>query len=243
MKLELQNVHVETEGKKILSGVTLTVDAGTVHALMGPNGSGKSTLSQIIAGNPAYELTEGKILVDGREITELSPDERAKKGIFLAFQNPVEIAGVSFSKLLFTLLKTKDPKISIVKFNEKLTSALKILDLDKSFVERDVNVGFSGGEKKRAEILQLLMLEPKLVILDEMDSGLDIDSLKLLSKAVSALRGPNFTMLVITHYQRLLDYIVPDVVSIIARGQIKETGGPKLAKTVEAQGYQQIIAP
>ena len=236
MKLELKGVVASVGGKRVLNGVSLAIAQGEVHALMGPNGSGKSSLSAIIAGNPKYELESGEILVDGKNIKDVSPHERAKLGIFLAFQNPLEIPGVSLSKFLFTIAKAKDPKLSIVAFKKELTNALKVLNLSESFVERDLNVGFSGGEKKRAEILQLLIIKPKLIILDEMDSGLDIDSLQLLSSVVNELRG-NVSMLVITHYQRLLNYITPDVVHVLSDGVVVTSGDAQLAKKVEAEGY------
>lgn len=242
MKLEVKDIKVSIDGKAILNGISLIVNPGEVHALMGPNGSGKSTLSYVLAGHPGYKVENGDVLIDGESIKDLAPDERAKRGLFLAFQHPVEIQGVSLSKFLFTLLKTKNPKLSIVDFTKQLNECLNILGLDKAFVEREMNVGFSGGEKKRAEILQLLMIKPKLVVLDEMDSGLDVDSLQLLSKAVNALRGPDFSMVVITHYQRLLNYIVPDKVHVVSDGKIVKSGGPELAKTVEAEGYQELIA-
>src|SRR3990172_3724281 len=207
MKLEIKDVHVSIDGKQILKGISLVVNPGEVHALMGPNGSGKSTLSYVLAGHPKYKIEKGDILVDGKSIINLKPDERAKLGLFLAFQHPLEIAGVSFSKFLFTLAKAKNNKLSIVEFKKNLDSSLSLLGVDKSFIDREVNVGFSGGEKKRAEILQLLTMKPQLAVLDEMDSGLDVDSLQLLSKAVSALRSPDFGVLVITHYQRLLNYL------------------------------------
>lgn len=242
MKVELKDVHVRVDGKGIVNGLSLVVNPGEVHALMGPNGSGKSTLSYVIAGHPSYELAQGDILVDGESIRDLSPDERARKGIFLAFQHPVAVQGVSLSKFLFTVLKAKEPKLSLVDFTKRLNNALSVLGMDKSFVEREVNVGFSGGEKKRAEVLQLLLIRPKLVVLDELDSGLDVDSLQLLAKAVNALRGPDFSMIVITHYQRILDYVVPDKVHVLVDGRIVKSGGPELAKNVEVKGYQGLVA-
>lgn len=237
MKLDIRGVSASVGGKQVLKNVSLAIAPGEIHALMGPNGSGKSSLSAIIAGNPKYVVESGEIVCDNENILGLSPDERARKGIFLAFQNPIEIPGVTLSKFLFTIAKIANPKLSFVAFKKTLDEALATLNLDKSFVERDLNVGFSGGEKKRAEILQLLILKPKLVILDEMDSGLDVDSLQLLSQAVNALKGPNFSMLVITHYQRLLNYIHPDVVHILANGELVATANAELAKKVEAEGY------
>jgi len=229
------------EGKNILKGISLVVNPGEVHALMGPNGSGKSTLSYVIAGHPKYKVEKGDILVDGKSILDLKPDERARLGLFLAFQNPLEISGVSFSKFLFTLAKAKNNKLSIIDFKKTLDSSLSLLGVDKSFIDREVNVGFSGGEKKRAEVLQLLTMKPSLAVLDEMDSGLDVDSLQLLSKAVSALRSPEFGVLVITHYQRLLNYLKPDFVHIIIDGKIVASGDAQLAFDIEKKGYQKLV--
>ncbi len=240
MKLEIKDLHVSVEGKQILKGISLVVNPGEVHALMGPNGSGKSTLSYVLAGHPKYVVEKGDILVDGKSILTLKPDERAKLGLFLAFQNPLEVSGVSFSKFLFTLAKAKNSKISIIDFKKNLDSSLSLLGVDKSFIDRDVNVGFSGGEKKRAEVLQLLTLKPQLAVLDEMDSGLDVDSLQLLSKAVNALRSPDFGVLVITHYQRLLNYLKPDFVHILVDGKIVASGNANLAMDVEKNGYKLV---
>ncbi len=241
MKLEIRDLHVSVEGKNILKGISLVVNPGEVHALMGPNGSGKSTLSYVIAGHPKYKVEKGDILVDGKSILDLKPDERARLGLFLAFQNPLEISGVSFSKFLFTLAKAKNNKLSIIDFKKTLDSSLSLLGVDKSFIDREVNVGFSGGEKKRAEVLQLLTMKPSLAVLDEMDSGLDVDSLQLLSKAVSALRSPEFGVLVITHYQRLLNYLKPDFVHIIVDGKIVASGDAQLAFDIEKKGYQKLV--
>ncbi len=241
MKLEIRDLHVSVEGKQILKGVSLVVNLGEVHALMGPNGSGKSTLSSSIAGHPKCKVEKGDILVNGKSILSLSPDERARLGLFIAFQHPLEIAGVSFSKFLFTLAKAKNNKLSIVDFKKSLDSSLSLLGVDKSFIDREVNVGFSGGEKKRAEVLQLLTMKPSLAVLDEMDSGLDVDSLQLLSKAVSALRSPEFSCLVITHYQRLLNYLKPDFVHVLVDGKIVASGDSGLAVDVEKKGYQRLI--
>ncbi len=242
MKLEIKDLHVSVDGKSILKGISLVVNPGEVHALMGPNGSGKSTLSYVLAGHPKYEVEKGDILINGKSILALASDERAKLGVFLGFQNPLSIQGVGYSKLLYTLAKTKNDKLSIVDFKKKLDENLEVLNLDKSFVERDVNVDFSGGEKKRAEVLQLLTLKPELAILDEMDSGLDVDSLQVLSKAVGALRSPDFSALIITHYQRLLNYLKPDVVHIISDGKIVSTGDKNLALEIEKKGYQWLVA-
>lgn len=240
MKLEIKDLHISIDGKKILKGISLVVNPGEVHALMGPNGSGKSTLSYVLAGHPKYKVDSGDILIDGKSILSLSPDERAKLGLFLAFQNPLEVQGLSLSKFLFTLAKLSDVKLSFIDFKKRLDANLSLLGVDKSFIERDVNVGSSGGEKKRAEVLQLLTLKPSLAVLDELDSGLDVDSMQLLSKAVSALRGPDFGLLVITHYQRLLNYLKPDFVHVIVDGKIVASGDSKLALDVEKNGYKLV---
>jgi len=241
MKLEIKDLHVSVDGKQILKGISLVVNPGEVHALMGPNGSGKSTLSYVLAGHPKYKVEKGDVLIDGKSILALKPDERAKLGLFLAFQHPLEIAGVSFSKFLFTLAKAKNNKLSIIDFKKNLDVSLSLLGVDKSFIDREVNVGFSGGEKKRAEVLQLLTVKPQLAVLDEMDSGLDVDSLQLLSKAVSALRSPEFSCLVITHYQRLLNYLKPDFVHIMVDGKIVASGDATLALDIEKKGYQKLV--
>jgi len=243
MKLEIRDLYVSINDKMILKGISLVVNPGEVHALMGPNGSGKSTLSYVIAGHPKYQVESGDILVDGKSILAISPAERAKLGLFLAFQQPIELQGVSLSKLLLTLAKVRNQKLSVVDFKKQLDVNLSLLGLDKSFVERDVNVGFSGGEKKRAEVLQLLTLKPQLAVLDEMDSGLDVDSLQLLSKAVNALRSPDFGILVITHYQRLLSYLKPDFVHVLTDGKLVASGNAELAVEVEKKGYQRLVAP
>ncbi len=240
MKLEIKDLHISIDGKKILKGISLVVNPGEVHALMGPNGSGKSTLSYVLAGHPKYKVEQGDILIDGKSILGLSPDERAKLGLFLAFQNPLEVQGLSLSKFLFTLAKLGDAKLSFIDFKKRLDANLSLLGVDKSFIERDVNVGFSGGEKKRAEVLQLLTLKPSLAVLDELDSGLDVDSMQLLSKAVSALRGFAFGLLVITHYQRLLNYLKPDFVHVLVDGKIVASGDSKLALDVEKNGYKLV---
>ncbi|MBS3125507.1 Fe-S cluster assembly ATPase SufC [Candidatus Woesearchaeota archaeon] len=242
MRLEIKNLCVEVEGKRVLNGISLVINPGEVHALMGPNGSGKSTLSCVLAGHPKYKVVKGDILVDGESILELSPDERAKKGLFLSFQNPLEIAGVSIVKLLFTIAKAKNSLLSFVQFKRELDTNLKKVGIDSTAAERDVNVGFSGGEKKRVEVLQLLTLKPSLVILDEVDSGLDVDTMQVLAKAIDALRNPDFSALVITHYQRLLNYIKPDVVHVLSNEKIVASGSAKLAQDVEAKGYQWLVA-
>ena len=242
MKLEIKDLHVSIDGKQILKGISLVINPGEVHALMGPNGSGKSTLSYVLAGHPKYKIEKGEILVDGKSILTMSPNERARLGLFLAFQHPLELLGVGLSKFLFTLAKINNGKLSLIDFKKQLDANLSLLGVDKSFIERDVNVGFSGGEKKRAEVLQLLTLKPKLAVLDEMDSGLDVDSLQLLSKAVNALRGPDFGVLVITHYQRLLNFLKPDFVHILVDGKIVASGNSQLALDVEKNGYKLVTA-
>ena len=245
--LQIKNLHVEIDGKKILNGLDLTVEKGKVHAIMGPNGSGKSTLAYVLAGKADYEITEGEILFDGENILEMEPDERAAKGLFLAFQYPIEIPGVATMTFLRTAVNAQRKKrgegeYSTPEFLKKVRDAAAKLDIDPDMLKRSVNVGFSGGEKKRAEILQMTMFEPRLAVLDETDSGLDIDALKVVSDGVNRLRSPERAFLVITHYQRLLDHIVPDVVHVMSRGRIVRTGGKELALELEAQGYAQYQA-
>jgi Fe-S cluster assembly ATP-binding protein len=240
--LTVKNLHVSVDGNEILRGVDLELEAGKVHAIMGPNGSGKSTLAQVLAGHPAYEITKGKILYDGKDLLELDPEERAREGLFLAFQYPVEIKGITNSYFLRSAINALrkhrgQPELDAMDFLQMLEDKLKAIGWDDSFLNRNVNEGFSGGEKKRNEILQLAVLEPRLAILDETDSGLDIDALKTVAGAVNKLRGPDRTFLVVTHYQRLLDYIVPDVVHVLAEGRIVKSGGPELAHELEAKGY------
>ena len=243
-QLEIRNLRARiVDGEEILRGVDLTVPKGEVHALMGPNGSGKSTLAKIIAGDPSYEITEGDVLVDGESILELEPDERARAGLYLAFQYPVEVPGVSianFLRLALNARRDEDDEIEVMEFYGKLQDAVKKLNWDDSIIERNLHEGFSGGEKKRSEILQLLVLEPKYAILDETDSGLDIDALKVVSQGVNAARNDQFGALVITHYQRLLNYIVPDVVHIMVKGKIVKTGDKELAKELDAKGYDWV---
>jgi len=242
--LEIKNLEAAIQGTPILHGLNLTVPKGEVHAIMGPNGSGKSTLSKVIAGHPDYEVTGGEVLIDGENILELAPDERARKGIFLAFQYPSEIPGVSIANFLRAALQARLPEgqqLDAVEFYEKLYKKMALLQMEKTFTSRSVNDGFSGGEKKRCEILQMAMLEPAFAILDETDSGLDIDALKIVSEGVNSLRGPNIGMLVITHYQRLLNYIVPDKVHVLVDGQIVRTGDKSLALELESKGYDWII--
>lgn len=236
MRIELKNLEVSIGDKKIVDKLSLVIASGEIHALMGPNGSGKSTLASVIAGHPKYSV-KGDILVDGKSIMSLPPHERAKLGIFLAFQHPIDVQGVSLSKLLFTLAKQKDEKLSFITFKRQLEEYCALLNVDKSFVDRDVNVGLSGGERKRAELLQLLIVKPSFVVFDELDSGLDVDSLQLLSKVVNTLKGPSFSALLITHYARLLEQVVPDKVHIMEKGNIIKSGPASLAKQIEVEGY------
>jgi Fe-S cluster assembly ATP-binding protein len=241
MSLEIQNLHVRTDEREILHGVDLTIEKGETHALMGPNGSGKSTLANTLMGNPAYEITEGKILLEGEDITEADPDDRAKAGLFLAFQYPVSIPGVSVANFLRTAVNAKrDEPIKVKEFGQLLKKNMEILRINREFTSRYLNDGFSGGEKKRAEILQLAMLEPSYAVLDETDSGLDIDALRIVSDGVNALRGPNMGSLIITHYTRILGYVRPDFVHIMLEGRIVQEGGPELADTLEDKGYDWV---
>jgi Fe-S cluster assembly ATP-binding protein len=249
--LKINNLHcqVETadgEDKPILKGVTLDVPAGEVHAIMGPNGSGKSTLSYVLTGRDGYEASEGDIVFEGEDMTELAPEERAAKGFYLSFQYPVEIPGVPTMTFLKEALNAQrkargEDEVSAPEFMKLIREKAKQLGVSMDMLKRAVNVGFSGGEKKRMEILQALVLEPKFLILDETDSGLDIDALKTVADGVNALRAPDRGMLVITHYQRLLDHITPDVVHIMANGRIVKSGGPELAKELEAEGYDKYL--
>src|SRR5499425_2243214 len=243
--LEVKNLHVEVDGKKILNGLELSVSRGSVHALMGPNGSGKSTLAHVLAGKDDYVVTQGQVLLDGEDILALPPEERAAKGLFLAFQYPFEIPGVATMTFLRTALnaqrkKRGEAELSVPEFRKKVNAASKALGIEQEMLRRGVNVGFSGGEKKRNEILQMALLEPRLCVLDETDSGLDIDALQIVSEGVNRLRSPERSMIVITHYQRLLNYIVPDVVHVLSRGRIVKTGGKELALDLEARGYAQF---
>ena len=242
-QLEIRNLHASVGDQPILRGVNLVVPRGELHAIMGPNGNGKSTLAKVIVGDPEYTVTEGEVLVDGVNILELEPDERARLGVFLAFQYPVEIPGVTianFLRLAMQARKAEGEEVSFTEFYGKLTGALKTLEWDESIVERYLNEGFSGGEKKRNEILQMLMLEPNYIIMDETDSGLDVDALKIVAKGVNSLRGPNLGGLIITHYQRLLNYIVPDRVHIIVDGRVVQSGGPELAQKLDSEGYDWV---
>ena len=242
--LEIKNLHVEVEDKKILNGLNLTIEKGQVAAIMGPNGSGKSTLSYVLAGKDAYNITEGDILLDGESILELAPDERAAKGIFLAFQYPVEVPGVATMTFLRTALNAQrklrgEGEYSTPDFIKLVRETSAKLGVSQEHLRRAVNVGFSGGEKKRNEILQMAILQPRLAILDETDSGLDIDALKTVSEGVNRLRSPERSMIVITHYQRQLNYIVPDVVHVMSKGRVVKSGGKELALELEAKGYAQ----
>ncbi|ADH62914.1 MAG: Fe-S cluster assembly ATPase SufC [Deinococcota bacterium] len=242
-QLEIRDLWVSIEGQPILKGVNLVVPKGEVHALMGPNGTGKSTLGKVIAGDPEYTVDKGEVLVDGQNILELEPDERAKLGLFLAFQYPVEVPGVTIANFLRLCLNAKRGEdVSVSEFYSKVTKAIQTLEWSEDYLTRYLNEGFSGGEKKRAEILQLMVLEPTYAILDETDSGLDIDALKVVAKGVNAMRGPEFGALVITHYQRLLNYIVPDRVHVMLEGKIVMSGDKELALELEAKGYDWLKA-
>jgi Fe-S cluster assembly ATP-binding protein len=247
MMLEVKNLHVEIEGKKILNGLDLSIGKGQVHAIMGPNGSGKSTLAYVLAGKKDYEVTEGEILLDGQNVLEMEADERAAKGIFLAFQYPMEIPGVASMTFLRTALNAQrkhrgEAELTTPEFMKRVREGAAKLKIEPEMLRRAVNVGFSGGEKKRNEILQMAMLEPRLCVLDETDSGLDIDALRIVSEGVNALRSADRAMVVITHYQRLLNYIVPDVVHVMSKGRVVRTGGKELALELEANGYAQYEA-
>ena len=240
--LEIRNLHVVVDGKEILKGIDLDIRAGEVHAIMGPNGSGKSTLSYVLAGRDGYEVTEGTIRFNGRDLTEMSVDERAAAGVFLAFQYPLEIPGVTTMTFLKTALNAQrkargEEELDAVRFLKLVREKAKPLNVSDGMLKRALNVGYSGGEKKRAEVLQMSLLEPALCVLDETDSGLDIDALKTVAEGVNALRSPDRAMIVITHYQRLLDYIVPDVVHVLSGGRIVRTGGKELALELEKSGY------
>jgi len=245
--LEIKGLTAEVDGKPILKGIDLVVPQGEVHAIMGPNGSGKSTLSYVLSGRDGYEVTGGTALFHGQDLLAMEPEERAAAGVFLAFQYPVELPGVGNATFLRTALNAirrakGESELDAMQFLKLARERMKALSMNDEMLKRGVNVGFSGGEKKRNEILQMALLQPKLAILDETDSGLDIDALKIVADGVNAMRGPNFSALVITHYQRLLDYIVPDRVHVLMGGRIVRSGGPELAKELEAQGYGAIQA-
>ena len=245
--LEIRDLHATVDGNEILKGIDLTVNKGEVHAIMGPNGSGKSTLAKILAGHPAYHVTRGEVLFEGQNLLELPPDERAREGVFLAFQYPVEIPGVSNAQFLRMAYNEKmkhleQEELDPLEFKDLLKERAKIVEMDASFMNRSVNEGFSGGEKKRNEILQMAVLEPKLAVLDETDSGLDIDALRVVSGGVNKLRRPDNAIILVTHYQRLLNYIIPDVVHVLSGGRIVKSGGKELAQELEAKGYDWIKA-
>jgi len=244
--LEIKDLHATVDGKKILNGLTLSLGEGEVHAVMGPNGSGKSTLSYVLAGREGYEVTAGTVTFRGQNLLEMKAEERAAAGIFLALQYPVEIPGVTTINFLRTAINAQakargEPEIDAVSFLKRIKEEREKLSMSDEMVKRAVNVGFSGGEKKRNEVLQMAILKPRLAILDETDSGLDIDALKLVAEGVNALRAPDRSFLVITHYQRLLDHIVPDRVHVLAAGRIAKSGGPELARELEARGYDEIV--
>ena len=245
--LEINNLHAQIDNKPILTGLDLTVPTGEIHAIMGPNGAGKSTLSYVLAGRAGYEATEGTAALDGHDLLTLPPNERAALGLFLAFQYPVELPGVGNANFLRTALNAQlrargEPELDALQFLKRVRAEMKRLSMTDDMLKRNVNVGFSGGEKKRNEVLQMALLKPRLAILDETDSGLDIDALRIVADGVNAQRGPDFSALVITHYQRVLEYIVPDRVHVLASGRIIRSGGPDLAFELERDGYAQVIA-
>jgi Fe-S cluster assembly ATP-binding protein len=243
--LDIKNLHVSISGKEILKGIDLNVNAGEVHAIMGPNGSGKSTLAQVIAGREEYEVTEGEIIFNGKNLLELSPEDRAREGVFLAFQYPIEIPGVSNTNLLKTALNEirkyrGEEEVDAMDFLSLIKEKMKLVDLDQKLVSRSVNEGFSGGEKKRNEIFQMAVLEPKLSVLDETDSGLDIDALRIVANGVNKLKSKDKATIVVTHYQRLLNYIIPDFVHVLYNGKIVKSGGKDLALELEDKGYDWV---
>ena len=245
MLLEIKDLHANIQDKAILKGLNLTVKSGEVHAIMGPNGSGKSTLSKVLAGHPSYTVTGGEVLYNGENLLELEPDERAKAGIFLAFQYPVEVPGVSNSQFLRLAYNEKmkhlgEEELDPLEFNDYLKERAKIVEMDSSFFKRSVNEGFSGGEKKRNEILQMAVLNPTLAILDETDSGLDIDALRIVAEGVNKLRSNDNAIILVTHYQRLLNYIIPDFVHVLADGRVVKEGGKELALELEEKGYDWV---
>jgi Fe-S cluster assembly ATP-binding protein len=245
MLLEIKNLHANIEGKEILKGIDLKINVGEVHAIMGPNGSGKSTLAQVLAGREEYEVTGGEVIYNGKNLLELSPEDRAREGLFLAFQYPVEIPGVSNTNLLKTALNAikkyrGEEELDAMEFLTIIKGKMKLVDLDQSLINRSVNEGFSGGEKKRNEIFQMAVLEPKLSILDETDSGLDIDALKIVANGVNKLKSAENATIVVTHYQRLLNYIIPDFVHVLYNGKIVKSGGKELALELEERGYDWV---
>jgi Fe-S cluster assembly ATP-binding protein len=245
--LEIRDLQVTAEGKEILRGINLTIDTGEVHAIMGPNGSGKSTLARALSGHPEYQVTGGEVLYGGKDLLAMDPDERAREGVFMAFQYPVEIAGVNNAYFLKAALNAKrkhrgEPELDAMEFMQLVREKSAVLDIDQAMLSRSVNEGFSGGEKKRNEIFQMALLEPTLAILDETDSGLDIDALKIVAHGVNAMRAPDRAIIVVTHYQRLLNYIVPDYVHVLSGGRIVKSGGKELALELEEKGYGWIEA-
>ena len=246
--LEIKNLHAGIDGKEILKGINLTVNKGEVHAIMGPNGSGKSTLAKVLAGHPQYEVTQGEVLYEGRNLLEMEPDQRAREGVFMAFQYPIEVPGVSNAQFLRLAYNEKrkhlgEEELDPLEFKDLLKERAKVVEMEASFMTRSVNQGFSGGEKKRNEILQMAVLEPKLAVLDETDSGLDIDALRVVANGVNQLHTPNDAIILVTHYQRLLNYIVPDFVHVLSDGRIAREGGKELALELEAKGYDWLKTP
>ena len=246
--LEIRNLHAAIDGNEILKGINLTVKKGEIHAIMGPNGSGKSTLAKVLAGHPQYEVTAGEVIYEGRNLLELSPDERAREGVFMAFQYPIEVPGVSNAQFLRLAYNEKrkhfgEEELDPLEFKDLLKEKAKVVEMDSSFMTRSVNEGFSGGEKKRNEILQMAVLEPKLAVLDETDSGLDIDALRVVAAGVNKLLTPDNAIILVTHYQRLLNYIVPHYVHVLAAGRIAREGGKELALELEQRGYDWIKTP
>lgn len=243
--LKIENLHVSIDDTEIIKDLSLEIKGGEIHAVMGPNGTGKSTLAAALMGHPRYEVTKGSVTFNGEDLLEMEVDERARAGLFLAMQYPSEVSGVTNADFIRTAINAKrgeGNEIPLMKFIRQLDEKMNMLEMDESFSQRYLNEGFSGGEKKRNEILQMLMLEPQIAILDEIDSGLDIDALKIVSKGVNSMRGPNFGALIITHYQRLLNYIKPDKVHVMMQGRIVKSGGPELAERLEAEGYDWIKA-
>src|SRR6266550_24986 len=243
--LEIKNLYAGIDGNEILKGINLTVKKGEIHAIMGPNGSGKSTLAKVLAGHPAYEVTQGEVIYEGKNLLDMPTDERARAGVFMAFQYPIEVPGVSNAQFLRLAYNERqkhrgEEELDPLEFKDLLKERAKLVQMDASFMSRSVNEGFSGGEKKRNEILQMAVLEPKLAILDETDSGLDIDALRIVANGVNAMRSPDRAIIVVTHYQRLLNYIVPDFVHVLVNGRIVRSGGPELALELEEKGYVEI---